>query len=240
MRRNIDFDPGMKNNMTNGTQATWLATLIALATMAAPAQAQAQIDTLLKNAARQIANASAADTAASADSTTVRTAAAKPHCTRSRATPLPPLGPRPGDYQPETLWPDDTGCDAYAFADLKFEAARARKKAFEDASKVRCNDCEGGHAIDAWAHFHVVKGGNAQKQFAEMLLALQPGQNIAWKGKRYAGTVQATGAHAIGPFPCRQFHWTLKDGSQVVAERDGLFCEYKRPYAGSASWNEVL
>lgn len=168
-------------------------------------------------------------------------AAAKPGCLKTRATPLPPLGERPGDYQPEILWPEDTGCDHYQFADLKFDAAREAKKAFVDASKVPCKDCEGGYGFDSQAHFVLVKGGDYSNKFTEMLVALKPGQSLSWKGKQFNGEVKATGAHPIGSYPCRQFHWTLKDSNKaIVAEREGLYCEVKGEYAATAKWMEVL
>lgn len=120
------------------------------------------------------------------------------------------------------------------------EQARAQKKAFVDASKVRCSDCEGGYSYDAWAHFFVVKGGDYSKKFSEMLIALKPGQGLKWKGSRFNGVVQATGEHPIGPYPCRQYHWTLKDGSKVAAEREGLYCEFKGDYAATARLQEIL
>lgn len=166
--------------------------------------------------------------------------APKAGCPRTRATPLPPLGPRPASYEPAVLWPEESACDYYKFSDLKFDVARAQKKAFEDASKVPCSDCEGGYSFDAWAHFFLVKGGNSHEKFTPMLIALEPGQSLSWKGARYSGTVQATGDHPIGPYPCRQYHWTLKSGKEIVAEREGLYCEVKGEYAASASWREVL
>lgn len=167
-------------------------------------------------------------------------AAPKPGCMRTRAQPLPPLGPRPDAYQPAVLWPEDTGCDQYKFSDYKFDAARAQKKAFTDASRVRCSDCEGGYSYDAWAHFFAAKGGDSSKKFEQMLLGLNPGQSINWKGNKFAGSVQATGEHPIGSFPCRQYHWTLKDGGKVVAEREGLYCQYKGDYSTNATWHEIL
>lgn len=184
--------------------------------------------------------ATGATGAVTSTATTAPAAAQKPGCLRTRATPLPPLGPRPDSYAPAILWPEDTGCDYYKFSDLKFEQARAQKKAFVDASKVRCSDCEGGYSYDAWAHFFLVKGGDYSKKFSEMLIALKPGQSLKWKGSRFNGVVQATGEHPIGPYPCRQYHWTLKDGSKVVAERDGLYCEFKGDYAATARWQEIL
>ncbi|KAB2896310.1 MAG: hypothetical protein F9K35_14245 [Burkholderiaceae bacterium] len=126
-----------------------------------------------------------------------------------------------------------------AAAPARCPKSRAQREAFVNASKVRCGDCEGGHAYDAWARHALTQGGD-EKQYLALLVGLAVGQSLSWKGSRYQGSVQATGEHPIGPFPCRQYHWTLKDGVRVVAEREGLLCQYKRPYAASARWNEVI
>ncbi|HZV66370.1 MAG TPA: hypothetical protein VFG03_15805, partial [Telluria sp.] len=125
-------------------------------------------------------------------------AAPKTGCLQTRATLPPPLGERPDDYQPEILWPEDSGCDYYQFADLKFDAAREAKKAFVDASKVPCKDCEGGFGYDSQAHFVLVKGGDYANKFGAMLVALKPGQSLSWKGKQFNGELKATGAYPIG------------------------------------------
>lgn len=147
----------------------------------------------------------------------------------NRGASLAAVGERPSDYAPAVLWPENGACEIMSFRDLKFPAAEAQKKAFTDASKVRCSDCEGGYGYDAWAKIPPAK-----------FIALQPGERLSWKGSRYQGSVVLTGQHAIGNFPCRQYHWTLKDGSRVVAEREGLFCQYKAPYSTSPGWNEIL
>ena len=75
-------------------------------------------------------------------------AAAKPGCLKTRATP-PPLGERPDDCQPEILWPEDTGCDYYKFADLKFDAAREAKKAFVAEREGLYCEVKGEYAASA-------------------------------------------------------------------------------------------
>lgn len=229
--------------------ALWISIVPAMAC------AESVFDSLIKGVATEAARSvisgsdqqpasdgrsSAGSPATGAITATPAAVAQKPGCPRTRAKPLPPLGPRPDNYAPAILWPEDTGCDYYKFADLKFEQARAQKKAFVDASKVRCSDCEGGYSYDAWAHFFMIKGGDYSKKFDEMLIAMKPGQGLKWKGNRFNGTIQATGEHPIGPYPCRQYHWTLKEGAKVVAEREGLYCEYKGDYAATAKWQEIL
>jgi hypothetical protein len=167
-------------------------------------------------------------------------AQAQPGCSVSRATPLPAVGPRPETYQPAILWPEDTGCDVYAVSELNFAKAVAEKQAFEQASKLRCNDCEGGYAFDAWGQNYLIKGGNYPEKFREMLLKLSLGKGLSWKGRRYQGLVVATGQHSIGSMPCRQYHWTLRDGAVTVAEREGLLCQYKGQYEAAPTWHEVV
>lgn len=124
--------------------------------------------------------------------------------------------------------------------DLKFEKAIAAKHAFVEASKVRCEDCEGGYRPDAWGWRELVKdsrGGDYVDEFAKMLVALKEGESLAWKGNKYDGKVTATGAHPIGELPCRQFHYVLSEKGKPVAEYDSLLCEYKGPYASRASWH---
>lgn len=164
-----------------------------------------------------------------------------PGCVRMKGTPLA-IGERPASYQPETLWPD-TGCPVYSYSDLKFEKATAAKHAFVEASKVRCNDCEGGYWPDAWGWRGLVKdsrGGNYGDEFAKMLVALKQGESLTWKGNKYDGTVTATGAHPIGELPCRQFHYVLSEKGKPLAEYDSLLCEYAGPYASKATWHEKV
>ena len=149
-------------------------------------------------------------------------------------------GPRPDDYAPETLWPENGACPVGRFGDFQFERAKAAKTAFREASKVRCSDCEGGYGFDAWGGRELVKQGDYSVEFPKLLAALNLGQSVGWKGSRYQVTITATGAHAIGDVPCRQLHYALKDGASVAAEYDGMVCEYKRDYAVNASWNEVI
>lgn len=162
-------------------------------------------------------------------------------CGRMKGNSLA-IGARPEDYQPETLWPENT-CPAYNETDLKFEEAKAAKAAFVEASKVRCKDCEGGYWPDAWGWRSLVKdsrGGNYVDEFAKMLVALKEGESLKWKGNKYDGMVTATGAHPIGAMPCRQFHYVLNEKGRQVAEYDSLLCEYTGAYASKATWHEMI
>lgn len=166
-------------------------------------------------------------------------AAAAAGCPRRKGTPLP-IGERPEGFEPAGLWPEDTGCPVYSVSDLKFDKARAAKTAFREASKVPCNDCEGGYAFDAWGGRSLVKSGDYSREFPKLLVALEEGKSLGWKGKRYDVRITAVGAHPIGEMPCRQFHYTLLEKGRLVAEYDGMFCEYTRPYIANPSWNEVV
>jgi len=162
-----------------------------------------------------------------------------PGCARRKGTPLP-IGERPDGFEPAALWPEDTGCPVYSVSDLKFDKARAAKTAFREASKVPCSDCEGGYAFDAWGGRSLVKSGDYSREFPKLLVALEEGKSLGWKGKRYDVRITATGAHPIGEMPCRQFHYTLHEKARLVAEYDGMYCEYTRPYIANPSWNEVV
>ncbi len=168
-------------------------------------------------------------------------AALPPGCARSKGKALA-IGARPEGYQPEALWPENT-CPVYKESDLKFERAKAAKTAFVNASKVSCNDCEGGYWPDAWGWRSLVKdsrGGNYADEFAKMLVALQQGESLAWKGNRFEGVVTASGAHPIGAMPCRQFHYVLNEKGRQVAQYDGLLCEYTGAYSSKAAWHDMI
>jgi hypothetical protein len=149
-------------------------------------------------------------------------------------------GPRPEDFTPQTLWPENGACPVGRFADFQFERAKAARTAFREASKVRCGDCEGGYGFDAWGGRELVKQGDYAVEFPKLLAGLDVGQSVGWKGSRYQVTITATGAHAVGAVPCRQLHHVLKEGTAVVAEYDGMVCQYKGDYAAHATWNEVI
>jgi hypothetical protein len=161
-------------------------------------------------------------------------------CPRGRKRDVPlAIGERPESFQPASLWPE-ASCPVYHFSDLKFEKARAAKTAFREASKIRCTGCEGGYAFDAWGGQEFVKNGVRTKQTPNILIELQQGEYIGWKGNKYNVTITATGSHPIGDFPCKQYHYVLKDGKNIVAEYDGMYCEYQRPYISKPDWNEVV
>ena len=165
--------------------------------------------------------------------------AVPPGCMRMKGTPLD-IGARPDSFQPAGLWPEDTGCPVYNFRDLKFDTARAAKSAFREASKVRCNDCEGGWWFDAWGGRSLIKEGDYSREFPKLLASLEPGQSVGWKGNRYQVSITAIGNHPIGEVPCKQFHYVLKDKDKQVAEYDGMYCEYRSPYASNPTWNEIV
>jgi hypothetical protein len=179
--------------------------------------------------------ASAASAPAAAPATMAAAAPKrKPGCPGSRTPALAPLGQRPEGF-PESLWPTEGPCDTFSFADYKFDAGKAQKIAFDNASKVRCGDCEGGYSFDGWINHHLDKA-------EQKMLALKTGEKIQWKGGKYHGTIVLTGEQPVGTFPCRQYHWTLKDPKtgQVAAERDGMYCEWQGGYSTKPSWNEVI
>jgi|GEM_PF-1313482 len=221
--------------------AQWLDTLKNAAARAAVNAAEKAVETPKAQPEARAPSAPAASADAAAAAPALAQAAPAPGCRKLKGKVLPPVGPRPADFKPEVLWPEETSCSYYKFADLKFDAARAQKKQFEDASKVRCGDCEGGYSYEAWAHFMMGKGGISKDKFEEMLVALKPGQTIAWKGKQFVGEVDLAGEQPIGGTACKQFHWLLKDkAGKLVAEREGMYCQYAGDYSTVAKWHEIL
>ncbi len=165
--------------------------------------------------------------------------AAAPGCKVVRGAKLS-VGARPEGFEPAILWPENGQCTVWRFSDFKFEQAKAAKTAFRQASKIPCNDCEGGYAFDAWGGRSLVKKGNYTEGMTELLVNLKQGEHIGWKGNKYHVTITATGSHPVGETPCKQFHYVLKDGERIVAEYDNMYCQYTRPYAGKPTWNEII
>jgi hypothetical protein len=83
-------------------------------------------------------------------------------------------------------------------------------------------------------------GADYSKEFPKMLLALEQGKSLGWKGKKYNVTITATGAQPIGETPCRQFHYTLKQGAKTVSEYDGMYCKWQGAYSSEATWHETV
>jgi hypothetical protein len=158
-------------------------------------------------------------------------------CKRYKGTPLE-LGARPEAF-PAALRPENA-CPVYVFGDLEFKGARAAKDAFREASKIPCDDCEGGYYFDAWGGRTLIKQGDYSKEFPKLLASLKEGQSVGWKGNRYHVAITNTGSHPLGATPCKQFHYTLKEKGKLVAEYDGMYCEYVRPYLSKPEWNEVV
>lgn len=229
------FGDFLKSAATDAARQAVAGNVRQVVTGAVDAAARSVTQPGTANAPAASAQAAAAPVAASARPAT------PPGCAKVVGTPLA-IGARPESYQPENLWPD-TACPVSSYGDLKFERAIAAKRAFVEASKVRCNDCEGGYWPDAWGWRALVKdsrGGNYGDEFAKMLVALKAGESLGWKGNKYDGTVTATGAHPIGELPCRQFHYVLTEKGRPVAEYDSLLCEYKGPYSSKATWHEKV
>ncbi|WBS03850.1 hypothetical protein OU994_06060 [Pseudoduganella sp. SL102] len=169
----------------------------------------------------------------------VPASAARPGCESTRKRkPLPPLGPRPANF-PAALWPTEPAC-AYGFEDYDFTGGKEQARAFEQAGRVACSECAGGFSHDANAQGKLAVSGGLTKRFLEMLVTMQPGEQIAWQGARYRGAITLTGELPIGEFPCRQFRWTLTNKADVVmAERDGLYCIWKYR-SDDPVWHKVL
>src|SRR5687768_14129189 len=78
-------------------------------------------------------------------------------------------------------WPVNVGDRAVTTpTGLKFSPeVEAAKKAFVEFSRVRCGDCEGGYAFDAWAQHHV-KVGYEYNAFQNKIGNLAMGQSVTW------------------------------------------------------------
>ena len=188
--------------------------LVALAALVvgAPMGAAAQVDPMgLVTSPSTAPRASASAPAATPSS-----------CGRSARPYLPSFGPPPAGF-PAVLWPDADQCE-YTFGALEFTAGAAQKKAFANASRVPCGDCEGGYSYDSWANYFTEKDGS-KSAFDAKVAALPIGKSISWKGRKHQGEIVATGERPIGSTPCKQYHWTMRLAGKVVAEREGLFCQ---------------
>jgi hypothetical protein len=249
-----------------GGMKKYLPTLMLAAGLVIDAQAQSFGD-FLKSAAGEVAknlvtntatkamtpNTEAAKAPAAADAdpaaallaaAAAPTAAAAPAlpagCKRIKGANLS-VGPRPDDFEPAILWPENTQCPVGRFGDFEFKQAQAAKSAFREASAYPCNDCEGGKYFDAWGGRSLVKnGGDYSKEFPKMLIALEKGKSLGWKGTKYSVSITAIGEQPVGETPCKQFHYTLKQGAKTVSEYDGMFCKWQGAYSSEATWHETV
>jgi hypothetical protein len=160
-------------------------------------------------------------------------------CKRMKGAKLT-VGPKPDSFEPAILWPENTQCPVGSFGDFEFKQAEAAKTAFREASAYPCDDCEGGRYFDAWGGRSLIKNGDYSKEFPKLLLALETGKSVGWKGKKYSVAITATGEHPIGETPCKQFHYTLKQGARLVSEYDGMFCKWQGAYSSEATWHETI
>ncbi|HEY5801930.1 MAG TPA: hypothetical protein VIT92_17035 [Burkholderiaceae bacterium] len=160
-----------------------------------------------------------------------------PSCGKwAKTKPFPAVGERPASFQPASLWPDDTVCPYKYLSELKFTKAAEQNTAFRQASRVPCNDCEGGYSFDAWAAHFMFKSGDYEKQLNAKLVTMKLGETLEWKGRKFTGAIEATGEHPIAGNACKQYHWTLKEGKKVVAEKEGMLCNVKGQYMAEARW----
>jgi hypothetical protein len=161
-------------------------------------------------------------------------------CKRMKGANLS-VGVRPDSFEPAILWPENTQCPVGRFGDFEFKQAQAAKNAFREASAYPCDDCEGGKYFDAWGGRSLIKnGGDYSKEFPKLLIALEKGRSVGWKGKKYSVTITAIGEQPIGETPCKQFHYTLKQGANTVAEYDGMYCKWQGAYSSEATWHETV
>jgi hypothetical protein len=234
-----------------------LPTLLLCAFLAFDSQAQSLGD-FLKSAAGEVAKnlvtnsatkamiptaeAVKASPGAGADGDALAAAqpAAPAGCKRMRGANLS-VGPKPDTFEPAILWPENIQCPVTGFGDFEFKQAQAAKHAFREASAYPCNDCEGGRYFDAWGGRALIKkGGDYSKDFPRLLLALDQGKSVGWKGKKYEVTITAIGENPIGETPCKQFHYTLRQGAKTVSEYDGMYCKWQGAYSSEATWHDTV
>lgn len=105
--------------------------------------------------------------------------------------------------------------------DLAPPDALAQKKALDEFSRWRCNDCEGGWAYDSWArHGLNLVGSNLLEN---KIGSLAVGQSVSWKGRVANGQGIVTAEVEKSGFRCKQVTWRMTKGKEQ-AEREGLFC----------------
>lgn len=213
------------------------AALALAAAFAAGLAGPAEAESFLKSLARQAAQraAAAAVAANNGQSAEVQAPAADQDDGGAAAEPeapaeTPTTGPTP--------WPVNAGARNVQYpSQLRFtEALQSEKKAFEEFSKVSCDDCEGGYSYDAWAQ-HFVRLDGSYKAWEKKLGALAMGETLSWQGSQSKGAITVVGEQSINGWPCKQLKWTLTK-PKGRAERPGLICFAKESsYSGSDSWN---
>jgi hypothetical protein len=185
-------------------------------------------------------DAAAAALVAAAAPAAVAQAALPAGCKKMKGANLS-VGPKPDSFEPAILWPENTQCPVGRFGDFEFKQAQAAKTAFREASAYPCDDCEGGRYFDAWGGRSLIKnGGDYSKEFPKMLIALEKGKSLGWKGRKYSVTITAIGEQPIGETPCKQFHYMLKQGAKTVSEYDGMYCKWQGAYSSEATWHETV
>lgn len=196
------------------------AALAAALTLSLAGEASAQ--GFLKSLARQAAAAA------------IQHAAQQPASSESAADePGPSESDEPAPPTPRAKSRPKTLADIVRPAD-----APERKKAFEAFSRVRCNDCEGGYAYDAWAKHHV-KVGYEYNAFENKIGGLVLGEAVTWKGVASRGSITVVGEDPVDGFRCKQLKWELVKGAER-AERPGLYCfGYAGPSSGAETWVEL-
>lgn len=204
--------------------------------LAGPADAQSFLKNLAREAAYRAVTAAAnppAQEQAAVASDDDEDGGVAPGTTEAAPAETPTTGPAP--------WPLNAGARNIKYPkDLTFAPEyAAQKKAFEDFSKVSCDDCEGGYSYDAWAT-HFIRTDGSWKAWEKKLGELPVGQSLTWKGSQSNGTITAIGDTPVNGWPCKQLKWTLKKPTATV-ERLGLVCfTYESSYSGKETWNILL
>lgn len=121
--------------------------------------------------------------------------------------------------------------------DLAPPTAAADKKALDEFSRYRCNDCEGGWAYDSWARHGLNLVG--YNKLENKIGGLEVGQSVSWKGSVANGEGIVTAEVEKSGFKCKQVTWRMTKGKEQ-AEREGLFCVVLMGEApGTPTWVEA-
>lgn len=156
----------------------------------------------------------------------------KPRATNTAAIPAPASAAAPAVKAKKAPPPGVYPGTITVGADIK-----AKKDAFDEFGKVRCNDCEGGYSYDSWTQiFFNGELAGEYNGWAKKLGNLRVGERLTWKGKASNGTLTVVSDSPVEGFRCKHLTYRL-DKPNASAERPGLVCWGKlNEYSSNDSW----
>lgn len=166
------------------------------------------------------------------------------------ATCVPPDASEAGSSRPAARQADDGRAAApkQAVAAARYPSQaitiplhwKAAKEAYDEFSKVRCDDCEGGYAYSGrpeWPRdeFEGKYGANEIR-----LSRLPVGHVHRWTSNGFSGTLTVNAEEEHEGFKCRRMTYRL-DKNGKNAERPGLLClGHQNQFAGKETWVSVF